>query len=81
VSDEDENLVKSKEVDHAEKIYATLRECREQSGLKKTKGSCLLINTFYFANTKEFVAASKISEQKFVPKITFKNINALDLCV
>ncbi|KAL0271640.1 UNVERIFIED_CONTAM: hypothetical protein PYX00_008669 [Menopon gallinae] len=30
--------VKSKEVQHAEKIYATLRECREQSGLKKHKG-------------------------------------------
>lgn len=30
--------VKSKEVQHAEKIYATLRECREQVGLKKIKG-------------------------------------------
>nr|XP_018914787.1 PREDICTED: ras GTPase-activating protein 1-like isoform X2 [Bemisia tabaci] len=30
--------IKSKEVQHAEKIYATLRECREQQGLKKTKG-------------------------------------------
>lgn len=30
--------VKSKEVQHAEKIYATLRECREQSGMKKNKG-------------------------------------------
>ncbi|XP_026288101.1 ras GTPase-activating protein 1 [Frankliniella occidentalis] len=30
--------VKSKEVQHAEKIYATLRECREQVGIKKIKG-------------------------------------------
>lgn len=30
--------VKSKEVQHAEKIYATLRECREQVGMKKIKG-------------------------------------------
>ncbi|XP_046678395.1 ras GTPase-activating protein 1 isoform X4 [Homalodisca vitripennis] len=30
--------VKPKEVQHAEKIYATLRECREQSGIKKTRG-------------------------------------------
>ncbi|XP_011503859.1 PREDICTED: ras GTPase-activating protein 1 [Ceratosolen solmsi marchali] len=28
----------NKEVQHAEKIYATLRECREQSGVKKNKG-------------------------------------------
>ncbi|KAG8224112.1 hypothetical protein J437_LFUL001806 [Ladona fulva] len=35
---ETDGPVKSKEVQHAEKIYATLRECREQSGLKKNKG-------------------------------------------
>ncbi|KAF4529422.1 hypothetical protein B566_EDAN003516 [Ephemera danica] len=34
----DTEAVKSKEIQHAEKIYATLRECREQSGLKKNKG-------------------------------------------
>ena len=26
------------EIENAEKVYATLRECREQSGLKKAKG-------------------------------------------
>jgi hypothetical protein len=35
---EGDGTVKSKEVQHAEKIYATLRECREQSGVKKNKG-------------------------------------------
>ncbi|XKL62004.1 hypothetical protein PGB90_001837 [Kerria lacca] len=30
--------IKSKEVQQAEKIYTTLRECREQVGLKKMKG-------------------------------------------
>ncbi|XP_046400705.1 ras GTPase-activating protein 1 isoform X1 [Ischnura elegans] len=35
---ETDGPVKSKVVQHAEKIYATLRECREQSGLKKNKG-------------------------------------------
>ncbi|XP_014259409.1 ras GTPase-activating protein 1 [Cimex lectularius] len=35
---ETDGPVKSKEVQHAEKIYATLRECREQVGLKKIKG-------------------------------------------
>lgn len=35
---ETDGQVKSKEVQHAEKIYATLRECREQVGLKKNKG-------------------------------------------
>ncbi|KAF6210918.1 hypothetical protein GE061_014030 [Apolygus lucorum] len=35
---ETDGPVKSKEVQHAEKIYATLRECREQVGLKKMKG-------------------------------------------
>ncbi|XP_014294601.1 ras GTPase-activating protein 1 [Halyomorpha halys] len=35
---ESDGPVKSKEVQHAEKIYATLRECREQVGLKKIKG-------------------------------------------
>jgi Ras GTPase-activating protein 1 len=34
----DTEAIKSQEVQHAEKIYATLRECREQSGLKKNKG-------------------------------------------
>ncbi len=33
--------IKSKEV-QAEKIYTTLRECREQVGLKKMKGTLLL---------------------------------------
>lgn len=31
-------MVVPKEVQHADKIYETLRECREQSGLKKNKG-------------------------------------------
>ncbi|EEB13509.1 Ras GTPase-activating protein, putative [Pediculus humanus corporis] len=31
-------MVSPKEVQHADKIYETLRECREQSGLKKNKG-------------------------------------------
>ncbi|XP_039291566.1 ras GTPase-activating protein 1 isoform X2 [Nilaparvata lugens] len=35
---ETDGPVKSKEVQHAEKIYATLRECREQCGIKKNKG-------------------------------------------
>ncbi|KAL1117878.1 hypothetical protein AAG570_004191 [Ranatra chinensis] len=35
---ENDGPVKSKEIHHAEKIYATLRECREQVGLKKIKG-------------------------------------------
>ncbi|MDD0148719.1 hypothetical protein PSY31_23845, partial [Shigella flexneri] len=30
--------IKQKEVQQAEKIYATLRECREQVGIKKVKG-------------------------------------------
>lgn len=30
--------IKSKEVQQAEKIYTTLRECREQVGLNKMKG-------------------------------------------
>ncbi|CAG0896577.1 unnamed protein product [Darwinula stevensoni] len=33
-----EEYASRKEVEHAEKIYATLRECREQSGLKKNQG-------------------------------------------
>nr|CAD7425858.1 unnamed protein product [Timema monikensis] len=35
---EGDGTFNSKEVQHAEKIYATLRECREQSGVKKNKG-------------------------------------------
>ncbi|CAB3360743.1 Hypothetical predicted protein [Cloeon dipterum] len=38
MNEEDESFAKPKEIDHAEKIYATLRECREQVGLKKNKG-------------------------------------------
>ncbi|XP_059490373.1 ras GTPase-activating protein 1 isoform X3 [Neocloeon triangulifer] len=38
LSEADEAFAKPKEIDHAEKIYATLRECREQVGLKKNKG-------------------------------------------
>lgn len=30
--------MKPKEIQQAEKIYTTLRECREQVGLKKMKG-------------------------------------------
>lgn len=35
---ESDGPIKPKEMQQAEKIYATLRECREQVGLKKTKG-------------------------------------------
>lgn len=35
---EPDGTVKVKKEVHAEKIYATLRECREQSGVKKNKG-------------------------------------------
>ena len=35
---ETDTPIKPKEVQQAEKIYTTLRECREQVGLKKVKG-------------------------------------------
>lgn len=38
--------IKSKEVQQAEKIYTTLRECREQVGLNKMKGEKNLL--FFF---------------------------------
>ncbi|KAF7989817.1 hypothetical protein HCN44_008491 [Aphidius gifuensis] len=38
VTDPDGSVRVNREIQHAEKIYATLRECREQSGVKKTKG-------------------------------------------
>lgn len=38
--------IKSKEVQQAEKIYTTLRECREQVGLNKMKGEK---NLFFFS--------------------------------
>lgn len=38
VTEPDGTVRVNKEVQHAEKIYATLRECREQSGAKKNKG-------------------------------------------
>lgn len=38
VTDLDGTVKIDKEIQHAEKIYATLKECREQSGAKKTKG-------------------------------------------
>lgn len=41
---ETDGPVKSKEVQHAEKIYATLRECREQVGMKKIKGKHVSIS-------------------------------------
>lgn len=38
VTEPDGSVRVNREVQHAEKIYATLRECREQSGAKKNKG-------------------------------------------
>lgn len=38
VTEPDGSVRVNREVQHAEKIYATLRECREQSGVKKNKG-------------------------------------------
>ncbi|KAK2709712.1 ras GTPase-activating protein 1-like isoform X2 [Artemia franciscana] len=38
---ETDGQIPSREVKHAEKIYATLRECREQTGLKKIQGAKL----------------------------------------
>lgn len=38
VTESDGRIRLQKEVQHAEKIYATLRECREQQGVKKNKG-------------------------------------------
>lgn len=37
-SSDTDTPIKPKEVQQAEKIYTTLRECREQVGLKKMKG-------------------------------------------
>lgn len=38
VTEPDGSVRVNREIQHAEKIYATLRECREQSGAKKNKG-------------------------------------------
>ncbi|XP_058809845.1 ras GTPase-activating protein 1 isoform X2 [Phymastichus coffea] len=38
ITEPDGTVKVKKEIQHAEKIYATLRECREQSGVKKNKG-------------------------------------------
>ena len=40
VSTELDGPIQSRVVHHADEIYATLRECREMQGLKKSKGQC-----------------------------------------